>query len=57
MKFKAPFNETLLLAATALGVVTFTAIVSHYPGLVEMKVGPSGGQLTIDGRQPSDALK
>jgi hypothetical protein len=62
MKVKLPLDGTLknttLAMVLTVCAIAITAMVSHYPGRLEMKIGgPNGGQLTIDGRQPSDALK
>lgn len=62
MKAKVPFSKTLpstaIILTVALGVVSFTAIVSRYCGLLQLGVGGiNGGYLVIDGRcQPGPAL-
>lgn len=60
---KVPFEETLksaaVIVAIAVSVIACIGMLSQYPGFIKVKVGVSGGELTIDGRQPPppDALK
>jgi len=54
MKGKFPLNGTLenttLAMVLTVCAIAITAMVSHYPGRIEMKLGgPNGGQLTIKG--------
>jgi hypothetical protein len=45
-------NTTLGLAAL-VSAIAIAAIVTHYPGSVELRVGRDGGWVVIDGRQPT----
>ncbi|MBD2094056.1 hypothetical protein H6F90_02660 [Trichocoleus sp. FACHB-591] len=45
---KALKNASLVMAL--VGTVTVTAIVTRYDGVVELKLGPNGGVVRIDGR-------
>lgn len=47
-----------LLVACTVSIAAIVAIVSRYPGLVELelKSGVNSGAITIDGRSPSIAL-
>lgn len=62
-KMKSLSNNVLKSAVTtaavvscitaALGITVYSAIVSHYPGLYEIKIdGPIVMHLTVDGRHP-----
>ena len=49
--FKKPKNNYVLLSAYLLvGAVVLSAAVFRYDGLIELRLGLSGAQLTIDGR-------
>ena len=39
-----------LMLAGLLAATAFMAILSHYPGLVDMQLGANGGRVTIDNR-------
>jgi hypothetical protein len=56
MKQKSLFNpmEPVLLFTALLGGVTLVAILTNYPGLIELKLGNGWGQVTIDGRSTSE---
>jgi hypothetical protein len=41
-----------LVLASLLAATTSMAVLSHYPGLVDVKLGVDGGRVLIDGRQP-----
>ncbi len=47
---KSKVNHVLLAAYSLVGAVVLSAAISHYEGLIELKLGLSGAQLTIDGR-------
>ena len=50
MKYKIAFNQTLMSAFCVVGAVVVTSVVFRFPGLIEMKLGGDGGQVTVDGR-------
>jgi hypothetical protein len=45
-----PTMWSVLLLVALIGGVTLTAILTDYPGLIELKLGDGWGQVTIDGR-------
>lgn len=47
-----------LILLVVLGAVGITAVLSRYPGLIELelKLGVNSGAVKIDGRLPSAAL-
>jgi hypothetical protein len=54
-------SQTAILVAACLvtaGVtsIALTAIVTRYEGAIDVQVGPSGGQLKIEGRSASRSL-
>ena len=46
------FQAMPLMLASLLAATASMAVLSHYPGLIDMRLGVDGGRVTIDGRQP-----
>jgi hypothetical protein len=44
------YENTLVIIALALKFIAIIAILSHYPGKIDLKLGLDGGHLKIDGR-------
>ena len=51
MKYKNAFNQTLMTAFCVVGAVVMTSVVFRFSGVIDMKFGGEGGQVTVDGRQ------
>lgn len=56
MKPKFPLNPTwaVSLITALLGGVTLIAILTHYPGLINLNLGYGWVQLTIEGRSTAE---
>jgi hypothetical protein len=53
MKSKVIANQTFMSAFVAVGAIVLGAIVFQFQGLIELRLDLSGGQVTIDSRQPT----
>ena len=54
---KSGVNQVLLSSYLIVGAIVLSAAVFRFDGLIQLKLGIDGAQVTIDGRQSTPALK